>query len=87
MGSLIDDYYQNLTSTNFPNSEIIAIESFNDKYTSLLLEEIEGCQINKPLVDYFVNGYPERVTVYTKDFDVNNYGFGFKKNAEGEKTC
>ena len=46
LGSLIDDYYQNLTSTNFPNPEIIAKESFNDKYTSLLLEEIEGCQIN-----------------------------------------
>ena len=32
-----------------------------------------------------MNRYPERVTVYTKDFDVNNYGFGFQKNAEGEK--
>ena len=32
LGSLIDDYYQNLTSTNFPNSEIIAIESFYDIY-------------------------------------------------------
>ena len=64
LGSLIDDFYQNLTSTNFPNSEIIAIESFYDIYTSLLLEEIEGCLLDKPFVDYFVNRYPERVTVF-----------------------
>ena len=85
LGSLPDEYYQNLTKTNFPNSEIITIESFYDIYTTLLLEDIEGCLLDKPFVDYFINRYPERITVYPEEFDINNYGFGFQKNTEGEK--
>ena len=85
LGSLIDDYYQNLTETIFPNSKITPIESFYDIYTTLLLEEIEGCLLDKPLIDYFTNRYPDRITAYPEEFDSNNYGFGFQKNAEGEK--
>ena len=85
LGSLMDNYYQNLTKTNFPNSKITAIESFYDIYTSLLIDDISGCLLDKPLVDYFVNRYPDTITVYPEDFDVNNYGFGFQKNTEGEK--
>lgn len=63
LGSLIDEYYQNLTRTNFPNSKIFVIESFYDIFTKLLIEEIEGCLLDKPFVNYFINRYRERVTV------------------------
>ena len=36
-------------------------------------------------MDYFTNRYPGRITTYPKEFDDNNYGFGFQKNEEGEK--
>jgi len=32
-----------------------------------------------------VNRFPTRIAAYPEEFDVNNYGFGFQKNAEGEK--
>ena len=83
LGSLIDVYYQNLTKSNFPNSNITPIVSFYDIYTALLLNKIQGCLLDKPFVDYFVNRYPNRVTVFPEEFDVNNYGFGFQKNSEG----
>jgi len=90
LGSLNDNYYQNLTKSNFPNSNITSFESFYDIYTALLLEVIEGCILDKPIVDYFMNRYPERITVYPEEFELNpffwnNYGFGFQKNDEGEK--
>ena len=85
LGSLIDSYYVNLTNSTFPKSKIIPIESFYDIYTALLFREIEGCLLDKPFVDYFVNRYPKSVTAYSDVFDLNNYGFGFQKNSEGEK--
>ena len=84
MGSLEDSSYYNITKKNFPNSEIIQLNSFYDIYTNLLLEKIEGCLLDKPIVDYFVNRYPDRITYYPDIFDENNYGFGFQKNGEGE---
>ena len=85
LGSLNDNYYQNLTKSIFPNSNITRFESFYDIYTALILEDIEGCLLDKPLVDYFTNRYPLRITAYPEEFDINYYGFGFQKNAEGEK--
>ena len=84
LGSLNDNYYQNLTKSKFPNSNITSIDSFYDLYTSLLREEIIGCLLDKPIVDYFINRYPERITLYPDKFDSNNYGFGFQRNEEGE---
>jgi len=85
LGSLNDEYYKDLTKTNFPNSEIFTFENIYDIYTTLLLEDIKGCLLDKPFVDYFTNRYPGRITTYPKEFDDNNYGFGFQKNEEGEK--
>ena len=84
LASLNVEYYQNLTKSNFPNSNITTIDNFYDIYTSLLLEETYGCLLEKPIVDYFVNRYPERVTFYPKIFELNNYSFGFQRNEEGE---
>ena len=85
LGSLNDNYYQNLTKSKFPNSNITSFDSFYEIYNSLLLEDIHGCILDKPIVDYFTNRYQSRITSYPEVFDQNNYGFGFQKNAEGEK--
>ena len=61
------------------------MESVYDIYTQLLLEDLKGCLLDKPFVDYFMNRYPGRISVYPRDFDTSNFGFGFQKNAEGEK--
>ena len=84
MGCLNDSAFYNMTKTFFPNSKIIQFNSYFDIYRSLLFEEIEGFLIDKPIVDYFVNRFPERVSYYPDIFDQNNYGFGFQKNEEGE---
>ena len=84
LGCLPDATYYNLTKKNFPNSKIIQLDSFSDLYANLLFQTFEGCLLDKPFVDYFVNRYPERVTYYPDIFDENNYGFGFQKNGEGE---
>lgn len=84
LGSLSDSYYYDMTKKNFPNSEIIKFDDFYDLYASLLLEDIEGFIIDKPISDYFSNRYPERITFYEDILDKNNYGFGFQKNQEGE---
>ena len=72
LGSLNDEYYKDLTKTNFPNSEIFTFENIYDIYTTLLLEDIKGCLLDKPFVDYFTNRYPGRITTYPKEFDDNN---------------
>ena len=87
LGSLKDEYYMDLTKENFPNSEIFTYDNIYDMYTTLLLEDIKGCILDKPFVDYFMNRYPGRITTYPKIFDDNNYGFGFQKNDEGEKLA
>lgn len=83
LGSLADSSYYNLTKKIFPNSKIIQYTNFYDIFAELLLDSNEGCILEKPIVDYFVNRYPEDITYYEDIFDDNNYGFGFQKNEEG----
>ena len=84
IGCNIDPTYYNMTKKSFPNSKIIQYDSFSDLYANLLYQTFEGCLLDKPIVDYFVNRYPDRITYYPDIFDENNYGFGFQKNGEGE---
>ena len=79
LASLNDEYYQDLTKKNFPNSEIVTMESVYDIYTQLLLEDLKGCLLDKPFVDYFMNRYPGRISVYPRDFDTSNFGLVSKK--------
>jgi ABC-type amino acid transport substrate-binding protein len=83
LATLTDPTYYSLLQKNFPNSEIIHSYNFYDLFSKLLLGQIKGCLIDKPLVDYFASKYPQKITFYPDIFDENNYGFGFQKNLEG----
>ena len=83
LGTLSDPSYYNLVQKNYPDSEIMHSDSFYDIFAKLLLGQIKGCLLDKPLVDYFTNKYPKKLSFYSDIFDENNYGFGFQKNLEG----
>jgi ABC-type amino acid transport substrate-binding protein len=83
LGTLSDPSYYNLVQKNYPDSEIMHSDSFYDIFAKLLLGQIKGCLLDKPLVDYFTNKYPKKLSLYSDIFDENNYGFGFQKNLEG----
>jgi len=83
LGTLSDPTYIYLLQKNYPNSEIIHSDSFYDLYAKLLLGEIKGILLDKPIVDYFSSKYPKKISHYSDIFDENNYGFGFQKNLEG----
>jgi len=83
LGTLSEPAYYNLLKKNFSNSEIVHSDNFYDIYAKLLLGEIKGILLDKPLVDYFSSKYPKKLAYYSDIFDENNYGFGFQKNLEG----
>ena len=83
LGTLSDPAYYNIILNSFPNSDLITSDNFYDLFAKLLLGEIKGVLLDQPLIEYFCNKYPKKLSFYSNIFDENNYGFGFQKNLEG----
>jgi len=84
LGILKDSTLENLTKTNFPNSNYTYYDGTHQLFQGLLLEEIDGFLMDEPNAEYFKVVYPERITYFPESFEENQYAFGFQKNDEGK---
>ena len=74
-----------LTSENFPESNVIEKEDSIDLFEGLLMDEFEGFLMDKPTAAFFKSRFPERITYFDENFYDNDYGFAFQNNANGDK--
>ena len=88
IGIIKGSYYYTLSEKYFNESEFVEREDLFDLIEQLLLEEIDGFIFDQPAIEYYVNLFKFRLSLYTFDeLETNQNAFGFQKNEEGEKLA
>ena len=88
IGIVKGSYYYTLSEKYFYESEFVEREDLFDLIEQLLLEEIDGFIFDQPAIEYYVNLFKFRLSLYTFDeLEPNQNAFGFQKNEEGEKLA
>ena len=85
IGSQTGTILEELTSKYLPKSEIVTEDLLTSLIKLLLLEEIEGFFMDKPIAEYLKEKYSWRLTYYDLE-DSTGYknAFAFQKNDEGK---
>ena len=88
IGIIKGSYYYTLSEKYFNESEFVEREDLFDLIEQLLLEEIDGFIFDQLAIEYYVNLFKFRLSLYTFDeLEPNQNAFGFQKNEEGEKLA
>ena len=84
MGLLDGSFYTPITKDFFPDSKITTFASYSEIYYHLLMKDIEGFIIDDIIAKYYQIAFNNKLSYYTLGTGIDDVGFGFQKNANGE---
>ena len=85
LGLQTGTFFDELINKYFPKSKIETQELISSLIKLLLLEEIEGFLLDKPIAEYLEQKYIWRLSYYDlEEWTENKNAFAFQKNKEGE---
>ena len=84
MGLLDGSFYTPITKEFFPDSNISNFTSYSEIYYHLLMKDIEGFIIDDIIAKYYQIAFNNKLSYYTLGTGIDDIGFGFQKNANGE---